>query len=86
MNHFSRFHSHTHSHAFDQFYALDREGLFIFEHLPKQAAMLDRFILIRSMDAKSSNHEPNMVFQTDDLDYKSAPTMGEPISINEPID
>src|SRR5207244_2552160 len=31
---------------------------------PKQAAMLDRFTIIRSMDATHSNHEPNMVFQT----------------------
>jgi hypothetical protein len=151
MNHHSRIPSHKHSHAFDQFHALDREGLFvssrrnmlkasvggiaglslprilqareplergglgapkgksvillwmtggpsqidtwdpkpdrplenrgpfgvtntalpgvfICEHLPKQAAMLDRFTLIRSVDAKSSNHEPNMVFQTGNLD------------------
>ncbi len=39
-------------------------GTFICEHLPKQAAMLDRFTLIRSVDARHSNHEPNMVFQT----------------------
>jgi len=43
-------------------------GVFISEHLPKQAAMLDRFTLIRSIDAKFSNHEPNMVFQTGNLD------------------
>jgi hypothetical protein len=43
-------------------------GVFICEHLPKQAAMLDRFTLIRSVDAKFSNHEPNMVFQTGNLD------------------
>ncbi len=39
-------------------------GTIICEHLPKQAAMLDRFTLIRSVDARHSNHEPNMVFQT----------------------
>ena len=43
-------------------------GVFICEHLPKQAAMLDRFTLIRSVDAKFSNHEPNMVLQTGNLD------------------
>lgn len=43
-------------------------GVFICEHLPKQAAMLDRFTIIRSVDAKFSNHEPNMVFQTGNLD------------------
>jgi uncharacterized protein (DUF1501 family) len=39
-------------------------GVRLCEHLPKQAAMLDKFTLIRSMDATTSNHEPNMVFQT----------------------
>ncbi len=43
-------------------------GVQICEHLPKQAATLDKFTLIRSVDAKSSNHEPNMVFQTGNLD------------------
>lgn len=43
-------------------------GVLVCEHLPKQAAMLDRFTLIRSVDAKFSNHEPNMVFQTGNLD------------------
>ncbi|MCC6508256.1 MAG: DUF1501 domain-containing protein [Pirellulaceae bacterium] len=43
-------------------------GVQICEHLPKQAAMLDRFTVIRSVDAKRSNHEPNMVFQTGNLD------------------
>ena len=37
-------------------------GVLICEHLPKQAAMLDKFTIIRSVDAKFSNHEPNMVF------------------------
>ncbi|MEZ6134633.1 MAG: DUF1501 domain-containing protein [Pirellulaceae bacterium] len=39
-------------------------GEFICEHLPKQAAMLDRFTIIRSVDCRQSNHEPNMVMQT----------------------
>ncbi len=39
-------------------------GEFICEHLPKQAAMLDKFTIIRSVDCKGSNHEPNMVMQT----------------------
>jgi hypothetical protein len=43
-------------------------GVAICEHLPKQAAMLDRFTIIRSVDARHSNHEPNTVFQTANLD------------------
>ncbi len=43
-------------------------GVVICEHLPKQAAMLDKFTLIRSMDARKSNHEPNKVFQTANLE------------------
>lgn len=39
-------------------------GIAICEHLPKQAAMLDKFTIIRSVDATKSNHEPNKVFQT----------------------
>jgi len=39
-------------------------GTFISEHLPKQAAMLDQFTIIRSVDCRKSNHEPNMVMQT----------------------
>ncbi|HVW35758.1 MAG TPA: DUF1501 domain-containing protein, partial [Pirellulales bacterium] len=42
-------------------------GVRVCEHLPKQAAMLDKFTLIRSVDASFSNHEPNMVFQTGNL-------------------
>jgi hypothetical protein len=42
-------------------------GVRICEHLPKQAALLDRFTLIRSVDATHSNHEPNKVFQTANL-------------------
>ena len=39
-------------------------GEIICEHLPRQAAMLDKFTLIRSVDCRHSNHEPNMVMQT----------------------
>ncbi len=39
-------------------------GAIICEHLPKQAAMLDKFTIIRSVDARKSSHEPNKVFQT----------------------
>jgi hypothetical protein len=39
-------------------------GVLVCEHLPKQAAMLDKFTIIRSVDAQFSNHEPNTVFQT----------------------
>jgi hypothetical protein len=46
-------------------------GVSICEHLPKQAAMLDRFTLIRSVDARHSNHEPNTVFQTGNLDAEA---------------
>jgi hypothetical protein len=43
-------------------------GVFICEHLPRMAAMLDQFTIIRSVDARHSNHEPNTVFQTGHLD------------------
>ena len=33
-------------------------GIDICEHLPKQAAMMDKFALIRSVDASASNHTP----------------------------
>ncbi len=39
-------------------------GVQICEHLPKQAAMLDRFTIIRSVDPAKSNHQPNQVMQT----------------------
>jgi hypothetical protein len=39
-------------------------GVLLCEYLPKQAAMLDRMTLIRSVDARYSNHEPNQVIQT----------------------
>ena len=39
-------------------------GVQICQHLPKQAAMLDKFTLIRSVDPRDSNHQPNQVMQT----------------------
>ncbi|MBX7071540.1 MAG: DUF1501 domain-containing protein [Pirellulales bacterium] len=42
-------------------------GVYLSEHLPKQAAMMDRLTIIRSVDAQFSNHEPNQVFQTGNL-------------------
>ncbi len=39
-------------------------GVQVCEHLPKMAGMLDKFTLIRSVDCRHSNHEPNKVFQT----------------------
>jgi hypothetical protein len=42
-------------------------GAFICEHLPKQAAMLDKFTIVRSVDCQGSNHEPNTVMQTANL-------------------
>lgn len=33
-------------------------GIDVIEHFPKQAAMMDKFAIIRSMDATSSNHTP----------------------------
>ncbi len=42
-------------------------GVRICEYLPKQARMLDKFTLIRSVDCRFSNHEPNVVMQTANL-------------------
>jgi hypothetical protein len=39
-------------------------GVHLCEHYPLQAALLDKLTIIRSVDARHSNHEPNMVFQT----------------------
>ncbi len=39
-------------------------GVIICEHLPKMAAMMDQFTLIRSVDCRESNHEPNRVMQS----------------------
>jgi hypothetical protein len=42
-------------------------GVRVCEHLPKLAARLDRFTIIRSVDCRHSNHEPNTVMQTANL-------------------
>src|SRR5690242_18396347 len=42
-------------------------GVIVCEHLPKLADMLDRFTVIRSVDCRHSNHEPNTVMQTANL-------------------
>ncbi len=39
-------------------------GIQICEHLPKQAAMMEDFTLIRSVDCRKSSHQPNQVMQT----------------------
>jgi Uncharacterized protein conserved in bacteria len=39
-------------------------GVRLCEFLPKQAAMMDRLTIVRSVDCRKSNHEPNMVMQT----------------------
>jgi hypothetical protein len=42
-------------------------GVIVCEHLPKLAGMLDKFTVIRSVDCRESNHEPNTVMQTGNL-------------------
>jgi uncharacterized protein (DUF1501 family) len=42
-------------------------GVPIGEHMPRHAAAMHKFTLVRSVDAAASNHEPNMVFQTGNL-------------------
>jgi hypothetical protein len=42
-------------------------GVLVCEHLPKLAGMLDQFTVIRSVDCRHSNHEPNTVMQTANL-------------------
>ncbi len=42
-------------------------GITITDRLPKQAAMMDRFTIIRSVDPKMSSHQPNQVMQTANL-------------------
>ncbi|QDU96053.1 DUF1501 domain-containing protein [Lignipirellula cremea] len=43
-------------------------GVAICEHLPLQAAMMDQCTLIRSVDCRHSNHQPNVVMQTGHLE------------------
>lgn len=47
-------------------------GVQICELLPKQAALLDKFTLIRSVDARFSNHNPNRVMQTGNPESQTA--------------
>lgn len=47
-------------------------GVQICEHLPKQAAILDKFTLIRSVSAMGSSHNPNRVMQTGHLGSETA--------------
>ncbi len=56
-------------------------GVILCEHLPKQAAMFDKFTVIRSVDAQFSNHEPNKVFQTGNL---RAETRTNPEAVHYP--
>jgi hypothetical protein len=42
-------------------------GVLVCEHLPKLAAILDRCTVIRSVDCRHSNHEPNTVMTTANL-------------------
>jgi Protein of unknown function (DUF1501) len=42
-------------------------GVVLCEHLPKLADRLDRFTVLRSVDCRHSNHEPNTVMQTASL-------------------
>ncbi len=39
-------------------------GVLLCEHLPKLAGMLDRFSVLRAVDCRHSNHEPNSVMMT----------------------
>jgi hypothetical protein len=59
-------------------------GVQICELMPKQAALLDKFTLIRSVDARYSNHNPNRVMQTGNPDSQTAdaqpPAMGSVIA------
>ncbi|MBM3875234.1 MAG: DUF1501 domain-containing protein [Verrucomicrobia bacterium] len=43
-------------------------GVHLCEFLPKQAAMLDKMTIIRSVDCRHSNHQPNTVMQTANLE------------------
>src|SRR4051794_29224282 len=42
-------------------------GALVCEHLPKQAAMMRRFTLVRSVDARPPTPEPDPIFQPGDL-------------------
>jgi len=42
-------------------------GIRVCEHLPKYAKLTDKFTIIRSVDCRGSNHQPNQVMQTGNL-------------------
>jgi hypothetical protein len=42
-------------------------GVLICDRLPQLASMLDRFTILRAVDCRHSNHEPNTVMQTANL-------------------
>jgi uncharacterized protein (DUF1501 family) len=46
-------------------------GIRVCEHLPKLAGTLDKLTLIRSVDCRHSNHEPNKVMQTANLEAEA---------------
>ena len=46
-------------------------GVMLAEYYPRQAAMLDKLTIIRSVDCRHSNHEPNKVFQTANLEAEA---------------
>ena len=64
-------------------------GVQVCEHLPKLAGALDRFTVIRSVDPRGSNHEPNTVMQTANLlaeprtnpESKNYPAIGSLVAI-----
>jgi hypothetical protein len=56
-------------------------GVIVCEHLPLLADRLDRFTILRSIDATGSNHEPNRVFQTG---FKAAAPRVNPAGKNYP--
>jgi hypothetical protein len=56
-------------------------GVRISEHFPLQAAMLDKFTIIRSVDSRGSNHEPSSTFQTG---YRHADPRTNPEAENYP--
>lgn len=46
-------------------------GVRFCEHLPKLAGLLDKLTVIRSVDCRHSNHEPNKVLQTANLEAEA---------------
>lgn len=54
-------------------------GVQICELMPKQAKLLDKFTLIRSVDASASNHNPNRVMQTGNPESQKADSIAPAI-------